>query len=332
MNPEKGNGYKNYTGKNLKNTGEETHNRNERQWAKNEIEIAKEEKKLRIFSEALCDAEYYIGGGVGAELAEGAIKHRHGDIDIIVFEDEVGKIKKKLESKGFIVTKGESFGGHSFDARNFEITQESDEPHGENPLHIGIYVYKRNIEKGMAQQLDEDGDITKEFPLSYFNKENQTMDYKGSKLTVADLRLSAGFKIASDRSKDIKDIERIKPLLKSTYSKEEIEELRNVVKKNIETLFNGSVKHIFSNFLETGQEITGENIHKYFDREVKEKIAGLQDADYANMLKEFTASLRNFSPTAKKHKEIKKEFLAFVSDKLKPITNYHKNIVDKTLG
>lgn len=102
--------YKNSTGNILRNPDEEEIlNRNERQKAKNEIEIAKEEKKLRIFSEAMGDAEYYIGGGVGTELTEGKIKHRHEDIDIVVFEDEVDKMKKNLESKGFIVTKGESF-------------------------------------------------------------------------------------------------------------------------------------------------------------------------------------------------------------------------------
>lgn len=333
MNQEKGIDYKNFTEKDAKSPEkEEIINPHERQDAKNEIEIVKEEKKLRIFSEAMGDAEYYIGGGVGAELAEGAIKHRHGDIDIIIFEDEVDKIKKNLESKGFTVIKGESFGGHSLDARNFEITRESDEPHGEGALHIGIFVYKRNVKIEMAQQLDEDGDITKEFPLSYFSKEKQTTDYKGGKLIVADLRLSAGFKIASDRSKDIKDIERIKPLLKSKYNQVEIEKFKNVAKKNIETLFNASFKHTFSNFLKTGQEITGENIRKYFDDDSKEKIAGIEDADFASAIKEFIAGLKEFSPAVKDREEIKKEFFAFASDKLKPIIDYYKNIVDKTLG
>ncbi len=305
--------------------------RNERREAK-ESEIIAEERKLRILSEALGDAEYYIGGGVGTELAEGAIKYRHWDIDIIVFEDELDRIKEKLKSKGFTITQGRGWGGHSLDAINFEISEESDLPHGKDAVHIGIFIYKRNEEKGMAQQLDEDGDVAKEFPLKYFNREKQSIYYKGSMLTIADLRISAGFKIASDRPKDIKDTERIRSLLKSRYSKQEIEELKKVSKNNIETLFMASIKHTFSNFLETKRQITSENIYDYFGKEFKERIAELEDIDFADTIKEFIGGLKEFSPTTEDPKKIKKEFSVFAANKLKPTINYYKNIVDKTLG
>lgn len=331
MDQEKGIDYRNFTEEDIKSP-EEVFDRNERREAKNESEIAEEEKKLRIFADAIGDAEYYIGGGIGAELAEGAIKHRHGDMDIIVFEEEIPKIKENLESKGFTVTEGKSFGGHDLDARNFKITEESDEPSGEDAVYIGIFVYKKNKERNTAQQLDSDGDINKEFPLEYFDKDKQTLDYNDSKLTVADLRLIVGLKIISDRSKDMRDIERIKPLLKSKFGAQEIDEMKKVCNRNLATRDLASVKYMFDSFLKANKEINTENIHKHFSAELKKSIARMKDANYSNAARKFMESIKSFSPKAKSRKKIREDFLAFASKKLEPVVKYQEKMVGEVLG
>lgn len=329
MNPEQENNFEKLAEGDEKKTESDKLDRNERQEIKNEAEIIEEERKLQIFSDAIGDAEYYIGGGIGIELMEGKVKHRHGDIDIIVFEDEIDKIKENLRSNGFMITPGRGWGGHSLDARNFEIDEESDEPPKEGDVHVGIFIYKKDKRRGIVRQMEPDGSINKEFPLKYFNKDRQTLNYKQSNLIIADLRLIISLKMISERAKDIKDIERIKPLLKAKYREQEVEEMKDVCKDNLKTRSIASLKHMFDGFLEKGKEITGDNIYDDFIQEIEKNKNGAVDKNYKAAIMSFMEMLKDFSVSAKG--KAKKEFSEFVESNIRIISEAQNNLVDKTL-
>lgn len=302
-------------------------NRSERQETKNESEIAKEDRKLQIFSDAIGDAEYYIGGGIGIELAEGEIKRSHGDIDIIIFKDEIDKVKRNLEEKGFIVT--EERGGHSLDARNFVINDE--EPKGENDVHIGIYVYEKDLKQNVAQQIKPDGSISLKFPLEYFDKNKQTVDYMGNELTIADLRLIISLKVLSDRPRDIKDRERIIPALKSKYSEDELLEMKNICKENIRSFFIAHFKQIFNNFLETDQKINGDNIYNYFAEKTKNINKEIKNNDYLAAVQDFIGKMKIFSSASQNREKAKKEFSEFIENNLESLSRVQNDIIDENL-
>src|SRR5680860_1573313 len=330
MNLGQGRGFENLASECKKKEHErEALDRNKRQEIKNKDEIKEEERRLQIFSEAIGDAEYYIGGGIGIELEEGAIKHKHGDIDIIVFDDELDKIKKNFEDKGFIVTPGRGWGGYTFDAMNYKLDDESDEPQDKNDVHIGIFVYKKDNDRGTVQQLEPDGSISKEFPLKYFVKDKQLLNYKENNLIIADLRLVVSLKMISERPKDIKDIERVKPLLKSKFSEQEIEELKDICKNNLKLRSAASLKYMFDRFLEKGAEIVGKNIFENFVTEVEKSKAGEMDESYFEAIMNFMEKLKDFSVINRD--EAKNQFNEFVRNNIEIISIAQNNLVDKTL-
>lgn len=321
---------------NLEQVAQKEFDYKERVEVKNEQEIFFEEKKLKTFSKIIGDSEYYIGGGLAIELLEGKLKHRHGDIDIIIFEDEVDNLRGNLLKQGFDVQQKPKFKGHDLDARNFDVDEEDgslikNPPEGQEPLDIGLFVYEKNEERGMAQQSEEDGIVNKEFPLSYFNREKQTLDYKGDKLIVADLRLVVSLKTISERPKDLEDIKRMMPLLKSKFTKQELDEMKDICKSNIKTRDIASIKYMFENFLKTDQEINAENIYNYFLEDLKKVIAEKKDIKYSEAVREFLENIKEFSLISKDKEKNKKDFLLFVSDKLKPVIDYQNNVIDETL-
>lgn len=327
MNIEQEKYYENLTGNKPEKIG--ALNSGERREIKHEAEIEKEERKLRIFSDAIGDEEYYIGGGIGIELIEGAIKHKHGDIDIIVFEDSINKIKEKLQSKGFIITPGHGWGGHNLDAKNYEVAEESDIPDNIDYVHIGIFIYKRDIRRGIARQILPDESAGNEFPLKYFNKDNQTLNYKENNLTVEDIRLIVSLKLISERPKDVKDIERVKPLLMSKYSQEEIEELKNICKDNLKIRNIAGLKRMFEKFLETGEEITGNNIRDNFFQTIEKEKMGEIDEEYMEAIRSFVERLNDFSVSSKE--KARQEFVEFIKSHLYILTSEQNKLMDKRL-
>ncbi len=312
-------------------------NRMEREEAENEQEISFEEKKLKTFAQVMDGFEYYIGGGLAVELIENDIIYRHGDVDMIIFENDLDKIRKNLQKSNFNLQKNPKFKGHDLNARNFSVDEESEtlvrEPSsGQEPLEIGLFVYKKDQERGTAQQLDEDGSINKEFPLSYFDRENQTVEYKGDKFIVADLRLVASLKAISERTKDVEDIKKIMPMLRSKFKEQELDEMRDVCKRNIKARDMASVKFMFENFLKTDQEINGENLYKYFSEGMGKSIAGIKDADYSEAARDFLAGIKEFSVKSKDPIDIAKDFILFASEKLKPVIDIQYKLIDRILN
>lgn len=321
--------------KKLELSQENAEDREGRQEA-NEQEIVWEKEKLKTFVDVMGNMEYYMGGGLAAELIEENLKYRHKDIDIIIFEDQEEKIVDRLKDHGFDVRKKPKFAGHDLDAMNFDVDEEGDEAfqdasHGLG-LYIGIFVYARNEERGTAQQMEEDGAINKEFPLSYFNKENQTLDYEGDKFTVADLRLVASLKLISNRPKDLKDVENMLPFLKAKFSEEEIEELKNVSKENMETRSRVSLQHMFEEFLKTDREVNAENIFEYFSSILRLSIDRIKDEGYAAVARTFLEYVRGFAPSSNDPEIIKKEFQVFVLKGYESITEYQNKIIDRVFG
>ncbi len=330
MDSEKGRGIENLIKEGERKTKErDLLDKNERLEAKNETETSEEERRLEIFSDAIGDSEYYIGGGVGIELIEGAIKHKHGDIDIIIFEDDVESIKGKLQSKGFAITSGHGWGGHNLDAKNFEVTEDDDGFSDKEAVHIGIFVYKRDLARGIARQFLPDGSVGKEFPLEYFNRDKQTLSYKENNFTVADIRLIVSLKLISERPKDIKDIERAKSLLKSKYSAQEIEKLKDVCMQNLKTRNVAGLKRMFDVFLEKGEEITGGNIRDSFIQEIEKEKKGEVDEKYMEAILTFMEKLKDFSATSKEN--AKQEFVQFIESNMDMILSAQSKLVDETL-
>lgn len=325
MNSEQRNNFEKLTERDEKKIASDKPDGNERQEIRNEVEIAEEERKLQIFSETIGNAEYYIVGGIGIELSEGAIKCSHGDIDIIIFKDEVDKVKRNLEEKGFAVT--EERCGHSLDARSFEISENE----SENDVHIGIFVYEKDLRLNIAQQLKFDGSVSLKFPLEYFDKNKQTIDYKGNKLTTADLRLIVSMKVLSDRPRDIKDRERIIPALRSKYGEEELLEMKNLCKENVKTFFTAYFKQLFSDFLKTDQEIISDNVYDYFSEKTKGITEEIKNKDHFMAVQDFVGKIKNFSPDSQCRDIAKKEFGKFIENNMESLSVVQDSLIDENL-
>lgn len=294
-----------------------------------------ENKKLETFADAIGNCEYYIGGGLAVEIEEKKIEHVHGDMDIIVFEDELEKIREHLESKGFDFEKNKNKGGHDYDAK-LKINENADKVI-DYSLHIGIFVYKRNEEKNTVEQLNEDGSINKEFPLDYFDAEKQTIKYNQNKLCVADLRLVLGLKMISERPKDVKDIRRIRELLISKYQdkktlKEEMEKLKTISQENIKTTTISKIKDIFSKLTEDRQEITSESIYKYFKKETRDAVDRIQSEKYKTAVYEFLERIKNFSINTKNDEQMKKDFEKFALNNAEPLLNYYDEEIERIIN
>lgn len=318
------------------NTEKTPINKDRRNQLETEQEINFEEKKLETFANVIGDSEYYICGGLAFELAKGEIKHRHEDIDIVFFENEEEKIKEDLSSYGFEVYKGPRFQGHDLEAQNFHKNEKNGEmiqepPIGQEALYIGMFRYRKNQENNKVQQIEPDGSVSSEFPISYFNREKQTIDHNGKNLTVADLRLAVSFKLISERQKDLEDIQRIMPLLKSQFSEQEISELKEISKNNIEMRNVSSLKYIFENFLEKNKEISTKNIYEHFSSILEKKIAERRDPDYSNLIKDFLEEIKEFSTDSSEHNILIKNFLDFSKPRMKKIEEYQYKVIDDTL-
>lgn len=281
-----------------------------------------EKNKMKIFADAIGDCTYYIGGGLAVELEKGDIEHVHNDIDIIVFDDELDKIRETLESKGFIFEKSKSFGGHNYDARlksskdNEELTDDS--------LHIGIFLYKKNNENNMAEQLNENGDINKIFPLEYFNAERQMVEFDRNKLCIADIRVVLGNKLASERPKDLEDIKQIKELILDRYPdkevlREEMDKLQSISQKNIRTKTFSGIQNIISGLMRK-KDISHDNIYTYFEKEVKKAADRIKNDEYRNVINEYLERLKNFSSD---DKYAGKTFEEFALENTEPLFRYY---------
>lgn len=269
-----------------------------------------EYQKLETFLDAIGDCEYYIGGGLAVELEEKKIEHVHSDMDIIVFEDELEKIKEALESKEFSFEKNENIEGHDFDAKL--KTNKEDEKLIDESLHIGIFAYKKNKESEMAEQLNEDGSINRKFPLDYFDAEKQTIEYDQHKLCVADIRLVLGNKLASERPKDLVDIKKIKELIILKYPDKEIlrkemERLQMISRENIRSRTVSSIKNIISKLADK-KEITRDNIYGYFEEEVRHASDKIKIDKYKEAIDKFLQRLKNFTSDGERTERTFEEF------------------------
>ncbi len=280
-----------------------------------------EDQKLETFLNAIGDCEYYIGGGLAVELEEGKIEHMHNDMDIIVFENELNKIKEALESKGFIFIKSESNGGHDYDAKL--KASEDDEKLIDELLHIGIFVYKTNRENNTAEQLNKDGGINKRFPLEYFDAEKQTIKYNQNKLCIADIRLVLGNKLASERPKDLVDIKKIKELIILKYPdkeilREEMERLQMISRENIRSRIVSGIKNIISELMHK-KDISRDNVYAYFEKEVKEATDRIKNDKYKDAINKFLERLKNFSTNSE---YAEKTFEEFALNNTGPLFDY----------
>jgi hypothetical protein len=311
-------------------------NKDQRNQIETEQEIDFEERKLETFANVIGDSEYYICGGLALELATGKIKYRHEDIDIIIFTDKEEKIKKSLAEHGFEIYEKPRFQGHDLEAKNFQINEQNGEifqgpPAGQEALYIGMFRYKKNQENGTVQQLEPDGSVSNEFPISYFDREHQTIDHNGKKLTIADLRRAVSFKLISERPKDLQDVQRIMPLLKSQFSEQEISELKEISKRNIEMGNASSLKYMFESFLETKKEFNAKNIYEHFSAILEKKIAEKKDPNYSNLIRKFLEEIKEFSPDTYERNILMKNFLDFSKPKMKEIEEYQYSIIDSIL-
>jgi hypothetical protein len=307
--------------------------KDERHKLEDEKDISFEEQKLEAFAKVMGSEEYYIAGGLAQEIDKGQIEFHHEDIDIIIFKDQQEKIINTLRNQGFEVIKKPKFTAHDLEATNFDIDEITGKirkvPVQGTWLYIGIYAYHRNENLKMAQRLEEDGSVIMEFPASYFDREKQTLDYKGNKVTVADLRLVASSKLISERPKDLIDVKNMMPILKERYSKSEIEDLKNISKDNIKTKVYSSLRNLFERFEKTGMEISSKNIIEYFCSEVDESIKKNTNEDFGRIGKDFLEKIRNFSPSSNNPGIIKKEFMNFIIENFGPIDEYYEKAIDK---
>lgn len=308
-------------------------NKNERNKLENEQDVFLEEQKLAMFAKIMKGEEYYIAGGLAQEINKGNIDHRHEDIDIIIFKDQTERILDNFRKHGFEVKIKPKFTGHDIDVANFEIDTENDElsngPEHEPWLYIGVFEYIRDEKTDSARRLDDDGDTDRVFPLNYFNREKQTIDYKGNDVTVADLRLVVSSKLISERPKDIKDVKELMPFLKEKYGESEIEELKNISKENTKTRVSSSFKHLLGKFEEAGIETKTENIIEYFYSELEKSIQKIENEDYAKVGREFLDKIKEFSLLSSDPEVVKKEFMDFIMDNSKAIIEYYENEIDK---
>lgn len=294
-----------------------------------------ENKKLETFASVIGDCEYYIGGGLAVELENRKIEHIHSDIDIIVFEDELEKIKKNLASKGFNFEKNED--SHDYDSKQI-ISEDTDKEINDSP-HIGIFVYKKNKENNTAEQLNEDGSVNKKFPLDYFDAEKQAVEYNRNKLYVADLRLVLGLKMINERPKDIKDIKKIGKLLMLKYHDKktletDMEKLKAISRENIKTQTVSEIKKIISKLINK-QEINCNNIYEHFEKEVKNAVikTKIVNEKYKEAIYECLERIKIF-PISDEQTE--NDFEDFALNNIEPLVNYFNSeietIIDNVLS
>ncbi|MFZ2970537.1 MAG: hypothetical protein WA063_05280 [Minisyncoccia bacterium] len=284
-----------------------------------------EDKKLEIFADVIGDCEYYIGGGLAVELEKRKIEHVHDDIDIIVFEDELERLKRKLLSKGFNFEKNKNT--HDYDSR--QITNENTNKVISDSPHIGIFVYKKSKENNTAEQLNEDGSINKKFPLDYFDTEKQMVEYNQNKLRIADLRLVLGLKMISERPKDAKDIKKIKESLMAKYQNkkilsEEMEKLKVISQENIKTQAVSDIRNIISK-LKNKEEINRDNISEHFGIEARNSIKNVENAKYKNAIYRYLERIKAFPV---RDEQTKKDFEDFALNNTESLVNYYNSEVE----
>lgn len=284
-----------------------------------------EDKKLEIFADVIGDCEYYIGGGLAVELEKRKIEHVHDDIDIIVFEDELERLKNKLLLKGFNFEKNKNT--HDYDSR--QITNENANKVISDSPHIGIFVYKKSKENNTAEQLNKDGSINKRFPLDYFDTEKQMVEYNQNKLCIADLRLVLGLKMISERPKDAKDIKKIKESLIAKYHNkktlsEEMEKLKVISQENIKTQSISDIKNIISK-LKNKEEINRDNISEHFGKEAKNAIKNIENSKYKNAIYKYLEYIKAFPV---RDEQTEKDFEDFALNNTEPLVNFYNSEVE----
>lgn len=318
---------------NTDNQRETRPNKEERHKLNNEQEVVFEERKLAAFAKIMNGQEYYIVGGLAQEIDRGKIEYRHEDIDIIIFKDQEERIIDALKSQDFDVFRKPKFTAHDLEATNFDIDESSGQirraPAQAPWLYIGIYIYERNQDKKMAQRLEEDGTVNTEFPLTYFNKEKQTLNYKEDEVIIADLRLVATSKLISERPKDIEDVKNMIPLLKTRFNSEEIKELKNINKENIKNRGISNLKHLLEDFSKTGKEVSAESIVEYFSSNIEKSLKKIKNEDYSVAVRNFLFSIGTFTTSSSDSEMIKNEFWEFALDNFEPLAEYYSKIIDK---
>lgn len=313
---------------------EEHRKRRDQRREASEEEVEHEKRKLETLADALGDAEYFIGGGLVMELMEGKIRYKHEDIDINIFKDEEGKVLENLSRKGFELKRLPPFKGHDLEAMNFEVDEESGrilrEPTEGEWLYIGVFLLERDTESGTAIRYGKDGNIDSEFPLSYYDREKQTVEFEGRRYTVCDPRLIVSEKLLSIRPKDLRDVETLLPMIKKLHGKEGIEELKGVCGRNLETKGMNSLRFLFEKFLATAEKVNGENAYGFFLCETQERMKTADD-EYVEAAGSALENIRKFRASSTEEDRVKEELWECVDGEFKNVFKCQRRKVNMML-
>ncbi len=177
---------------------------------------------------------YYVEGAIGAYLDAGLPLQRvHGDIDIMIEEKDVEKLKDAFE--------GTDFEFHDNRLVSDRVLNERGYTDGEHEVyaqykygdsHIGFFLFRLEGDSyTMIEYFRENGvqkKLERTLPMKFFAAQRNELpiDYFGTKLRTVRKETVYKNKLAMEREKDLFDLEKLEP----TIEAEKLEKLSGMSK------------------------------------------------------------------------------------------------------
>lgn len=189
---------------------------------KNNIDFVNEQ--IRYVSKMFCECgiDFYIVGAIAGYIDAGLpLQRSHDDLDLLVEEKNIDKIKEIFEKNDYIFIDNRFTSNQYLNEYGFPQGEEHDvyAKCKNSEFHIGFFLYIKDQnyyslidyykEKGKQKRL------LRTLPLETFDYQYNSIDieYFDCKVKVARKELIYKNKLVMNREKDIFDLEKLRPYL-----------------------------------------------------------------------------------------------------------------------